>query len=282
MITLATISHFEAHCILNAISAGSSLVETSLDLGLTKTVCAITPMGVTLPSGTLLSIETLQTICNDPNGCFVVKDDSCEAIREFSAELGRACSLYPTGTAPTMVIGGFPMHRIKGTSPLDSVHAMVKNLAPLHGKVLDTCTGLGYAAIALARYASHVTTIELDESAQQVARKNPWSHELFTHEKISRMTGSSFDEVDSFEDGAFAAVFHDPPTMKLAGELYSERFYQKVYRVLSSRGKMFHYIGDPQSTSGAKVTKGVIDRLKKAGFTKVIPKPIDFGVVASK
>ena len=45
---------------------------------------------------------------------------------------------------------------------------------------------------------------------------------------------------------------------------------------------MFHYIGDPKSNLGARVTKGVVKRLKESGFTKVIQKPGEFGVVAFK
>ena len=45
---------------------------------------------------------------------------------------------------------------------------------------------------------------------------------------------------------------------------------------------MFHYIADPESDSGSRVTKGVIKRLMDAGFKKVVVKPEAFGVVAYK
>jgi len=45
---------------------------------------------------------------------------------------------------------------------------------------------------------------------------------------------------------------------------------------------MFHYIGDPSSKMGAGVMRGVIRRLKEAGFSQVIHKPNAFGVLAYK
>ena len=38
--------------------------------------------------------------------------------------------------------------------------------------MLDVCTGLGYTAIAAARTAEHVVTIELDPTVLEVARRN--------------------------------------------------------------------------------------------------------------
>jgi predicted methyltransferase len=70
--------------------------------------------------------------------------------------------------------------------------------------------------------------------------------------------------------------------MALAGELYGLGFYQELYRVLKRGGRLFHYIGDPESHSGAKVTRGVMDRLQRAGFGRVERRPAAFGVVAFK
>ena len=77
-------------------------------------------------------------------------------------------------------------------------------------------------------------------------------------------------------------IVHDPPTQKIAGELYSEELYKDFYRILQSGGKLFHYIGDPNSEHGSSITKGVIQRLKYAGFREVEKKPEVFGVLAKK
>jgi predicted methyltransferase len=68
----------------------------------------------------------------------------------------------------------------------------------------------------------------------------------------------------------------------LAGDLYSLAFYQQALRVLKHHGRMFHYIGAPESKSGARVTAGVIRRLQDAGFRRVVGAPRAFGVVAHK
>jgi len=131
---------------------------------------------------------------------------------------------------------------------------------------------LGYTAIEAARTAEHVITIELDPTAQEMARYNPWSRSLFDNPKIIQIIGDAFEVVPSFEDGVFSCILHDPPMLSLAGELYSGEFYRDCWRVLQRGGKLFHYIGDPDSKSGARTTRGVVRRLQEAGFTRVIAK----------
>ena len=40
--------------------------------------------------------------------------------------------------------------------------------------------------------------------------------------------------------------------------------------MLKQNGRMFHYIGDPESKTGARTTKGVVNRLKDAGFNRIV------------
>ena len=84
----------------------------------------------------------------------------------------------------------------------------------------------------------------------------------------------------TFEENSFLRIIHDPPTFSLAGELYSGAFYQQLFRVLKRGGRLYHYIGDPNSKASGGVTKGVLKRLQEAGFTRVIRRPEAFGVVA--
>ena len=67
----------------------------------------------------------------------------------------------------------------------------------------------------------------------------------------------------------------------LAGELYGLDFYRECRRVLRGRGRLFHYIGNPESKSGATVTRGVVRRLQEAGFRRINPHPEAFGVTAA-
>jgi predicted methyltransferase len=214
--------------------------------------------------------------------CFLVQDNAAEKIQFFSEELNRFYSLMPTQRAPTMLLSGIPMHRIKGIDPHEDTLCKMHTIAPITGPVLDTATGLGYTAIEAAKTAEQVVTIELDPTVLEVARRNPWSQALFDNSRIHQRIGDSAEEVRSFVEGTFSRIFHDPPTFRLAGELYSEAFYRELFRVLKRGGLLFHYIGDLNSTSGRVVAKGAVRRLQAAGFTRVERRPEAFGLVGSK
>jgi hypothetical protein len=68
----------------------------------------------------------------------------------------------------------------------------------------------------------------------------------------------------------------------LAGDLYSLEFYRAAVRVLGRGGRMFHYIGNPDSKSAGAVTRGVVQRLREAGFRRVDERRAAFGVLATK
>jgi uncharacterized protein len=276
------LSRFQTSVLLDSRQQKLGFVHTSIDLGISNQQVSLEQAGVVLPDSTVIAWNVIEEINENKNVCYYIKDGSPIAIRGFSETLGRACSLMPTASAPVMVIAGFPMHRFKDITPVKAALAMVEPLAPLSGHVLDTATGLGYTAIEAAKRASHVTTLELCPVAQEIARMNPWSQGLFNDPRISQIIGDSSEEIRAFADGSFSAIIHDPPTVSLAGDLYSGAFYQQAFRVLQPRGKLFHYIGDPESASGSRTTKGVVKRLYDAGFKKVVLLPKSFGVVAYK
>jgi predicted methyltransferase len=275
------LSHYQASALLEARRSGCPTAITSLDLGLTATEVALTPDQLILPDAVLPWSE-IEAIARHDTACFVVKTNQAQMIRGYSDLTGRVYGLMPTEAAPTMLISGLPMHRIKGTDPHKDTLTKIKAIAPITGRVLDTCTGLGYTAIEAAQTAERVITIELDPAAQEMARYNPWSRSLFDNPQIEQIIGDAYEIIASFDDGEFHIIIHDPPMLSLAGDLYSGEFYRECWRVLRRGGKMFHYIGDPNSKSGARTTKGVVRRLQEAGFTRVAPKPQAFGVAAYK
>ena len=68
-------------------------------------------------------------------------------------------------------------------------------------------------------------------------------------------------------DASVDALLHDPPRFGIAGELYSQAFYDQLARVLRRGGRMFHYTGSPNKlTSDRDVPREVARRLEKAGF----------------
>jgi hypothetical protein len=174
------------------------------------------------------------------------------------------------------------MHRIKGIDPHQDTLKKIRTIAPLTGRVLDVCTGLGYTAIESAKTAEQVVTIELDPTVLEVARLNPWSRHLFQHPRIHQVIGDAYEEIASFDAESFSRIIHDPPMFSLAGDLYAGEFYQRLFRLLSRKGRLFHYIGDLDSRSGRNVAKGVVRRLQEAGFSRVVRRPGAFGLVAYK
>ena len=274
------LSHFQAAPLLEARRLGRETAAVSPDLGLSTVEAALTEEGVRFPGGCVLDWADVERIARAPNKCFRVEGGAAHEIQVFSERTNWLRSLMPTEGAPTMLVSGIAMHRIKGTDPMRDSESKIAAIAPVTGRVLDTATGLGYTAILAARTAEAVVTIELDPASLEVARQNPWSRELFENRRIQQIVGDASEEVRRFEDQSFARILHDPPMFSLAGDLYSAAFYQQLHRVLQRRGRLFHYIGDPASASGQRVTAGVIRRLMDAGFQRVERRPEAFGVVA--
>jgi predicted methyltransferase len=272
--------------LLRARATGQPIATTSLDLGLSEAEIAIGEEGVKLPDGRTLGWDQIEEIAGARTSkigepCFAVDDaGNAEPIRTFSEATGRQVSLIATATAPTMLIAGFQMHRTTGSDPLSDTRAKIAAVAPIRGEVLDTTTGLGYTAIEASRTADHVTTVEIDPAAVEMARFNPWSRALFDAHRITRRVADVEEEIHRFPDRAFSCVLHDPPVLALAGELYSLAFYRQLRRVLKPGGRLFHYVGNPESSSGRRTTEGVVRRLHDAGFARVTGAPRAFGVVA--
>lgn len=253
----------------------------STDLGLTTAVAKKEPKGWALPNGRLLTFEQIEAINNDENSCYVLEEDNLRKVEAFSESTGRYYSLMPTPQAPTMLISGIPMHRIKGTTPDVDTTWKLKALGKAYGQILDTATGLGYTAIQAAQTAEQVFTVEFDPAVISLCRMNPWSQGLFKNPKITQLIGDSADIAPMFAPGSLNAILHDPPMFNLAGHLYSKALYEIFYEILRRNGRMFHYIGNPDSRLGASVGRGVVNRLRQVGFS-VTPKPRAFGVLAQK
>ena len=258
------------------------VTKVSLDLNLTESEVTLQPDVVLFPTGESLAWAGVEEISGNEIACYAVQDHAAKPIKGFSEFSGRVYGLMPTASAPTMLISGIPMHRIKDTNPHQDTLNKIKAIAPVKGDVLDTTTGLGYTAIEAAKTARHVLTIEIDPMAQEIARHNPWSQALFETPNLSQVIGDAFDEIEKFEAEFFSVIIHDPPMFSLAGDLYSLTFYKQAFRVLKRNGRIFHYIGDPDSKTGARTTAGVLRRLQEAGFQRVVRAPRAFGVVAYK
>lgn len=279
---MIVLSHYQVRGVLEARRAGAGTATISPDLNRTAVEVTLEEDGVRFPTGEVLRWADAETIAAAENKCFLLEEGGLREIRVFSEVTQWVRSLYPTPGAPSMLVAGMVMHRVEGIDPYEDTLNKIRAAAPVTGIVLDTATGLGYTAIEAAKTAERVITVEIDPASLEIARLNPWSQDLFNHPKIQRIVGDVWEVVEGMAAGTFSVILHDPPTFRLAGELYSAEFYAELYRVLRPRGRLFHYIGDPASRSVQRVWRGVVQRLREVGFARVVAKPWAFGVVAYK
>lgn len=230
-------------------------------------------------------------------GCYVLYDDGSKPWRVsvVSTNSGIPALLCPPikcSGAPTMVLGGFTMHRLTGEkmNPMQDTIEKIDAIECYPGfKILDTCMGLGYTAIEAGKRVSaggsssgEVITFEIDDASVEVASYNPWSCRLFDGTlPITIQRGDVCKLIETFPDHYFNGIIHDPPARALCNtDLYSQPFYDQLFRVLRPGGTIFHYIGNPTSKESGTLFKGVLSRLKAAGFHIPVDYIRAFGVRA--
>ncbi|MCM2336615.1 MAG: hypothetical protein NDI66_07520, partial [Pseudomonas sp.] len=185
---------------------------------------------------------------------------------------GALIKLVPTGWgAPTFEIDGIKMLPTSKESPLDDARRKVALVEPRGKVVLDTCGGLGYfAACCLDAGVARIQSFEKNADVLWLRTLNPWSPDPDDPASGGRLQLQQADiseAITRVADASVDAVLHDPPRFGIAGELYSQAFYDQLARVLRRGGRLFHYTGSPNRlTSGRDVPREVLKRLEKAGF----------------
>jgi predicted methyltransferase len=258
-------------------------VEVSLDLGRYGHTVLREPEEVALPDGTRVSLQVLAGAVSSPEDCIEIRPGECRRVYTYDESRRTYYKLYQPreGVAPTIVINGATMHPIVGTDPWQGTLETVRVLPPRSGECFDTCCGLGYSAQMLIRAGfSRVVTCEVDPNVLAIAARNPWSEDLFADERIEIVPTDLRQFARVCGDARFDCVFHDPPTIQQAGELYGEDLYRQLARVLKPSGILYHYVGAPGARRGQDYVRGVIRRLRSAGFAR--PKRVTGGVLAQK
>lgn len=195
--------------------------------------------------------------------------DDFAPVSRFS---GGLIKLVPTDWgAPTFEIDGIKMLPTAKTSPVEDARRKVALVRPQGRAVLDTCGGLGYfAACALEAGAARIVSFEKNADVLWLRTLNPWSPDPEAPEHGGRLSlthGDVSQAITQLPDAAFDALLHDPPRFGIAGELYSQVFYDQLARVARRDARLFHYTGTPNAlTSGRDVPREVAKRLDKAGF----------------
>ncbi len=164
-------------------------------------------------------------------------------------------------------------------SPYEDARRKVALIEPRGKVVLDCCAGLGYfAACCIEGRAARVMSFEKNVDVLWLREMNPWSPPADASLMLTH--GDVYQAVAALPSLSVDAVLHDPPRFSLAGELYSQAFYDQLARVTRHRGRLFHYTGSPNKVArGRELAGEVIKRLRTAGF---LAKKVGDGVFGFK
>src|ERR1700693_4482776 len=239
--------------------AGTVTLECSLDLQVSTSAIEIGPIdwawnGRRFPYPERFKDRTV----------YYWADGAFQPAARFSSSL---IKLVPTEWgAPTFEIDGIKMLPSAKLSPFEDAQTKVALIPPKDKIILDTCGGLGYfGAWCVRGGAKHVLSYEVNSGVLWLRSINPWSPAAvppltLIHEDVT-------DAVVTGAAGSVDAVLHDPPRFGTAGDLYSQRFYGQLARVLKRRGRLFHYTGTPNKlTSGRDVPNEVAESMRIGGF----------------
>ena len=256
-----------ARQVLAALDRGDARIEISVDLNLSRAAFDLQDGALVLDDSNRLGRDELQWIAGKKNRVFLLKGGELVVLESRDAGYYK---LVPTAQAPLLEISGVKMHISKGINPFESAAQMAAQVVKKGDRVLDTCSGLGYAALAALRLgARQVVTVERNETVMALRRQNPWSQGL-SEPGILPVQADVGTYIRELAAASFDSVIHDPPRFSLAGELYGVDFYREIHRVLKRRGGLFHYTGNPQLVRrGSTFVDQAVQRLKKAGFTRV-------------
>lgn len=252
---------------LERLQKANGRVEITTDLGKSFTRFNVKDEKVEF-DGQILDLTKLPKL--DEKTCYTILDNKLVKIQFFSDETNRFYKLNPTKDWPTVSLSSTPMHKVSASTPKQDTFTRMKALGDIKGSALDTCCGLGYTAIQLAKHCDEVFTFEKDPNVLEIAKYNPYSDDLFTNKKIKLKVEDIFEEIKKLDKNYFDVIIHDPPTVKYAMELYSLDFYNELYRVLKRYGKIYHYTPLPQiKTTKRFFPDEVKKRLLKAKFQSV-------------
>jgi predicted methyltransferase len=190
--------------------------------------------------------------------------NSFQPVSSYGAAL---IKLVPTEWGPpTFEIDGIKMLPTAKLSPYADAERKVALIQPRGKVILDCCGGLGYfAAWCVQGGAKKVLSFEKSPEVLWLRSLNPWSPN--SDAVLSLTQADIIHAVAQMPNESVDAVLHDPPRFGIAGELYSQSFYDQLSRVLRRRGRLFHYTGSPQRVSKGRDLAGEVShRLREAGF----------------
>lgn len=256
----------------NAVRSGATALACSLDLDRSTSTISLSADGWDWHGHRYPYLDR----CRDRT-VYYWAGEAFEPVSRFTTSL---IKLVPTQWGPpTFEIDGIKMLPTAQVSPWVDAERKVALVKPRGKVVLDTCGGLGYfAAWCLEGQAGQIHSYEKNPDVLWLRTLNPWSPQGSA--RLTLTQGDICEAIRSVEDNSVDAILHDPPRFGIAGELYSQSFYDQLARVLRHNGILFHYTGTPNRlTSGRDVPDEVASRLRTAGFVTSLTGD---GVLATK
>jgi predicted methyltransferase len=274
----------------SAARKGTATVECSLDLDRSRTSVEVSADHWSWKGTRFAFLD----VCKDRTIYYWATDTFQPAARYTNCLI----KLVPTQWGPpTFEIDGIKMLPTAQVSPYADAERKVGFIRPRGKVILDTCGGLGYfAAWCLQGQAARVHSYEKNPDVIWLRGLNPWSppavpsvasampaagadstvagavpaaggDSIVAGARLTLLSADVAVAIAGLPDQTFDAVLHDPPRFGIAGELYSQVFYDHLARVLRPRGLLFHYTGTPNKlTGGRDVPNEVASRLRSAGF----------------
>ena len=220
-----------------AARAGTATVECSLDLDRSTVTVEVEDAGWIREGQRFPYLDT----CKDRT-IYYWAGAAFQPVARFTTSL---IKLVPTQWgAPTFEIDGIKMLPTAEVSPYADAERKVGLIQPRGKIVLDTCGGLGYfAAWCLQGQATQVLSYEKNPDVIWLRSLNPWSPQIgraadeppkerSTDDRLTLTLGDIAEQIALLPDESVDAILHDPPRFGIAGELYSQVFYDHLARVI--------------------------------------------------
>src|SRR5579885_2818215 len=111
------LSYVQARPLLEARQQGKIVIETSTDLGMSTIIATLSDEGMHFATGERLDWVSIEKISRSEIHCYTISAEGIQSVQIFSTETNCSCSLMSTQGAPSVLIAGFAMHRIKEFDP---------------------------------------------------------------------------------------------------------------------------------------------------------------------
>jgi len=235
-------------------------INVSFDLGMEENIYSAEELKAKLP-------------LDEIKGEWVyIYDDQTRSLERLALFTDHLYRVRVINGFPILEIDGVRMNLLKEVNPVEYARRVVEGLKVRRGMdVLECCMGLGYITAELVRRGARVWAVEKRREVVELSRATPWFSHLHSHERV-KVVNKPIEEFveEAREEGLrFHRIVHDPPSPRMAGELYSRKLYRAYRDVVREKGMLYHYSGLPGQQRGWDEVERTARRLEEAGWRVV-------------